>query len=142
MLCAAYADYVKFLCSVSSLTPADIKTATGQSCPPNPGLPTDLNLPSITVGTLKKSLTVPRTVTNVGPPQTFTAIITKPTDVNVVVAPAMFTIAANATQKLTVTLTALKSAVYVNQTSFGRIYLTGSLGHRVQVPVTVTYRQV
>jgi len=82
-------------------------------------------------------------VTNVGGlNETYTAVITEPTGVNVVVAPPTFTIAAAATQLLTVTLTALNNTIYVNETSFGSIYLTGSLGHRVQIPVSVTYKQV
>ena len=141
--CAAYADYIKFLCSVKNLTPADVKAATMQNCPANPGLSSDLNLPSITIGTLDKTRVVPRTVTNLGPLETYTAVVNaKVADVDVTVNPPTFTIAPGATQPITFTLTATKGAVYMNQTSFGRIYLTGNLGHVVKVPITVTYRRV
>jgi hypothetical protein len=142
-LCAVYADYIKFLCTVKGLTPASVKAATSQTCPANPGLSSDLNLPSITIGTLDKTRVVPRTVRNVGLLETYTAVINeKNTDVDITVAPSSFTIAPGATQLITFTLKAAKSAVYLNQTSFGRIYLTGSLGHVVKVPVSVVYRGV
>lgn len=139
---AAHADYIKFLCAERLLGSAQVYADTSETCPLNPGLSSDLNLPSITVGNLTKSRVVPRTVTNVGLLETYTAYITKPVGVEVAVIPATFTIAPAAKQVLTVTLTALGNSIYVNQTSFGRIYLIGSLGHRVQVPVTVTYKQV
>lgn len=140
---AIYADYIKFLCTVKGLNPGSVKAATSQTCPANPGLSSDLNLPSITVGTLDKTRVVPRTVRNVGPLETYTAVINeKNPDVDITVAPSSFTIAPGATQLITFTLKAVKSAVYLNQTSFGRIYLTGSLGHVVKVPVSVVYRGV
>ncbi|KAG0568574.1 hypothetical protein KC19_6G030000 [Ceratodon purpureus] len=139
---ATYADYIKFLCSERLLGSAAVYANTLETCPVDPGLSSDLNLPSITIGNLTTSRVVPRTVTNVGLLETYTAYIIKPAGVEVAVVPANFTIAAAATQVLTVTLTALSNSIYVNQSSFGAIYLQGSLGHKVQVPVTVTYKQV
>lgn len=138
---ATYTDYVDFLCSVGSLSPASVQAASGATCSPGIHKSTDLNLPSITIGILTGTLSVPRVVTNVGPLETYTAVIFNPTDVEVSVDPLTFTISPGKTQSLTVTLKALKNAVYLNQTSFGRIELTGSWGHRVKVPVTVTYKQ-
>ncbi|KAG0626069.1 hypothetical protein M758_2G100300 [Ceratodon purpureus] len=140
---ATYSDYIKFLCTIKDLTPALVKAVTFQDCPANPGLASDLNLPSITIGTLAKTRVVPRMVKNVGPLETYTAVInSKNADVDITVDPPTFTIAPGATQLITFTLKAVKNAVYVNQTSFGRIYLTGNLGHVVKIPVSVTYRQV
>uniref|UniRef100_A0A7I4FL70 Peptidase S8/S53 domain-containing protein n=1 Tax=Physcomitrium patens TaxID=3218 RepID=A0A7I4FL70_PHYPA len=139
---ATYDDYIKFLCAERLLSSASVFAITSATCPPVPGLSSDLNLPSITIGNLTRSRLVPRVVTNVGPLETYTAVITQPPDVEVVVNPLTFIIAPGATQPLNITLTAVGNAIYVNQSSFGSIYLTGNLGHRVQVPVTVTYRQV
>ena len=143
ILGAAYADYIKFLCAERLLGSAAVYADTSETCPVDAGLPSDLNLPSITVGNLTRSRVVPRTLTNVGAlVETYTASIIKPAGVEVAVVPTTFTIAPAATQALTVTLTAISNSIYVNQTGFGRIYLLGSLGHKVQVPVTVTYKQV
>lgn len=135
---ASYSDYITFLCAER----ATVGAITTVTCPASPGVASDLNLPSITIGKLVSSRVVPRTVTNVGPAETYNATITKPTGVNVAIVPSLFTIAAGATQLLTVTLTATEASNYVNQTSFGDINLVGSLGHSVRIPVTVTYKQL
>jgi subtilisin family serine protease len=135
---ASYNDYVTFLCAEQ----ATVGAITTVTCPANPGVASDLNLPSITIGKLVKSRVVPRTVTNVGPAETYNATITKLTGVDVAIDPPSFTIAAGLTQLLTITLTATNASYYVNQTSFGAINLVGSLGHNVRVPITVTYKQL
>ncbi|EPS68445.1 hypothetical protein M569_06321, partial [Genlisea aurea] len=62
---ASYEDYVLFLCS-SNGTNNNITAFTSAKCPENPPSPADLNYPSLQIKQLNKSVTVVRTVTNVG----------------------------------------------------------------------------
>lgn len=139
---AAYDDYIKFMCATGLVTPSNVTAYTSATCPVSPGLPTDLNLPSITVSHLTGTLVVPRTVTNVGALEMYTVDISQPAGVNVTVDPVAFNIAPGMTQLVTVTLKAIVNSALVNQTSYGRIFMTGSLGHRVQVPVQVVYTSI
>lgn len=124
------------------ITPSNVTAYTTATCPVSPGLTTDLNLPSITVGHLSGTLVVLRTVTNVGALEMYTVGVSQPAGVNVTVNPVAFNIAPGMTQLVTVTLKALGNSALVNQTSYGRIFMTGSLGHRVQVPVQVVYTSI
>ena len=72
----------------------------------------------------------------------YTVDISQPAGVNVTVDPVAFNIAPGMTQLVTVTLKAIVNSALVNQTSYGRIFMTGSLGHRVQVPVQVVYTSI
>lgn len=124
------------------ITREKIYAATGQSCPMQAGLPSDLNAPSITIGHLNGSRIVPRTVKNVAGKESYIVSVTAPAGVAVDVQPYQFTIAAGATQLLLLNLTATGGAIFLNQTSFGKMYLKGDLGHVVQVPLTVMYRSL
>lgn len=124
------------------ITPSNVTAYTTATCPVSPGLTTDLNLPSITVGHLSGTLVVLRTVTNVGALEMYTVGVSQPAGVNVTVDPVAFNIAPGMTQLVTVTLKAIVNSALVNQTSYGRIFMTGSLGHRVQVPVQVVYTSI
>ncbi|CAH8368288.1 unnamed protein product [Eruca vesicaria subsp. sativa] len=81
-------DYVHYLCSAALYTDKRVSALTGNvttKCPPSSGSSIlDINVPSITIPNLKGSVTVTRTVTNVGPVDS----VYKP----VIEAPAGFTV--------------------------------------------------
>ncbi|XP_031498064.1 subtilisin-like protease SBT3.9 [Nymphaea colorata] len=81
-------DYAEFLCSVGYSSPV-ISRFTGKAMPCRErGSVFDLNLPSITISNLKKTTTVERTVTNVGPVRsTYTVMVEAPYGVRVSVEP-------------------------------------------------------
>ncbi|TVT96892.1 hypothetical protein EJB05_57889, partial [Eragrostis curvula] len=83
-------DYIGFLCSLPQLSADDVRSATGAACQPSPWLasPADLNLPSITVAALRRSLSVRRTVWNVASKnETYLCSVLPPAGVDVTVRP-------------------------------------------------------
>lgn len=95
-------DWVKYMCKISpaAVSPASDCTTIGKL-----NETYELNLPSITVGNLLGTTTVPRSVTNVGSSMaTYTASASLP-GFNVVVTPSSLTLAPNATATFTVKLT-------------------------------------
>ncbi|PON61124.1 Subtilase [Trema orientale] len=131
------ADYLKYLCAVG-YNDSSISQLVGQStyCPsPKPSI-LDVNLPSITIPNLRTSVTLTRTVTNVGPLESiYKALIDPPLGVHVAVRPGI--LAFNSTVK------ALSFAVEVSTTYkvntgyyFGRLTWTGGV-HAVTIPISV-----
>ncbi|KAL0299751.1 UNVERIFIED_CONTAM: Subtilisin-like protease SBT3.6 [Sesamum radiatum] len=73
-------DYVNYLCAMG-YNETDINQLTGRpkSCKKSSNSVLDLNLPSITVPNLKGSVTITRTVTNVGDPNSkYEAVVVRP----------------------------------------------------------------
>ncbi|KAG9455161.1 hypothetical protein H6P81_008065 [Aristolochia fimbriata] len=91
---SGFEDYLLFLCSLPNVDPETIKTSTRQTC--NSSLishPSELNLPSITVSSLNGTLSIHRSVVNVGmKPETYWVSVQQPLGVEVVLSPAWFTI--------------------------------------------------
>ena len=93
---AGFNDWLGFLCGSGQLTGCGSLTID----------PSDLNYPSIAIGSLVGTQVVKRKVTNVGGASaTYTASVVAPAGLTVSVSPASFTIAPGATQNITVTFT-------------------------------------
>ncbi|TVU07431.1 hypothetical protein EJB05_47486, partial [Eragrostis curvula] len=130
-------DYIGFLCSLPQLSADDVRSATGAACQPSPWLasPADLNLPSITVAALRRSLSVRRTVWNVASKnETYLCSVLPPAGVDVTVRPGWFEVAPGGTQEVVVELTATSAS---GAFSFGEVVLTGSLDQLVRLPLAV-----
>ncbi|KAF3775742.1 Subtilisin-like protease SBT3-10 [Nymphaea thermarum] len=128
------ADYLQFFCSLgySSSTITRV-TAKAASCG-SKGFVSDLNLPSITISNLKKTTTVARTVTNVGPVCSIYKVkVEAPSDVKVSVEPQML----NFNEKVkSLTFTVTFSPVHEIQGDFSFGSLTWMDGkHVVRIPL-------
>ncbi|PON37759.1 Peptidase S8, subtilisin-related [Parasponia andersonii] len=130
-------DYLKYLCTVG-YNDSSISQLVGQStyCPsPKPSI-LDVNLPSITIPNLRTSVTLTRTVTNVGPLESiYKVLIEPPLGVHIAVRPEI--LAFNSTVK------ALSFAIEVSTTYkvntgyyFGRLTWTDGV-HAVTIPISV-----
>lgn len=125
---AGFGDYLGFLCGTQ--LPASFCDASGV-----PVLaPSDLNVPSIAVGALAGSRTIPRTVTNVsGATATFTAATSGLSGITVSTSPSEFTLAPGASQTVLVTLTSAGAPLNIYAT--GAVTWTSDAGHSVRIPV-------
>ncbi|XP_021713649.1 subtilisin-like protease SBT2.3 [Chenopodium quinoa] len=134
---STYDDLVSFLCGINGSAPV-VLNYTGQTCD---GIPTmigsDLNLPSITIGTLNQTRDVNRTVLNVGVNETFRVGWSAPYGVSMKVEPTHFVIAAGEKQVLTVSLNATMNSTAA---SYGRIGLFGDQGHTINIPLSVIFK--
>ncbi|KAK6926090.1 Subtilisin-like protease, fibronectin type-III domain [Dillenia turbinata] len=131
------ADYIQYLCSmgyndsaISQLTEESISCENGKHSILN------INLPSITIPNLKSSITISRTVTNVGPVNsTYNAIISPPLGITVSVKPRKLTFSStrkSITFNVTVSSMHQVNAGYV----FGSLTWTDGL-HTVRSPISV-----
>lgn len=138
---AVYLDYIKFLCSANMSTPGEVLAATKTACPQAPGIPADLNTPSITFANLVGTKTVSRTVTNVmAAGETYTVTWTNPADVVLTASPTSFAIGTGLQNTQTVGFT-LRATATSQTASFGRIIFKGSLGHTVHIPVSIGIKE-
>ncbi|XP_054789719.1 subtilisin-like protease Glyma18g48580 [Prosopis cineraria] len=98
----------------------------------------DFNYPSITLPFLGvKPVNVTRTVTNVGPPSTYTVNVTAPTGVKVAVLPTTLTFQrTNQKKSYLVILQATSSAKTSDQPSFGELAWTDGK-HKVRSPIVI-----
>ncbi|CAN6455306.1 unnamed protein product [Victoria cruziana] len=130
---AGYEDFFSFLCGINGSGP-DVLTYTGKACGYNTLAATDLNLPSITVSKLNRSLVVHRIVTNAASDETYRVSWSAPFGVSITITPTQFFIASGQRQNLTV----LMNATSNNSTaSFGKIVIRGSSGHILNIPISV-----
>ncbi|KAJ8632447.1 hypothetical protein MRB53_025783 [Persea americana] len=130
-------DYVHYLCSIGYNNSA-ISTLTlhPSVCPhKNPSV-LNLNLPSITVPNLRASVTVTRTVTNVGPiDNTYVASVKRPLGVQVAVRPHMLTF--NSTiKKLSFTVTLSSSHKTIGGYYIGSLSWSDGI-RKVTSPISV-----
>jgi subtilisin family serine protease len=128
---AAFDDYRAFLRSQGVCTlcfgtgPAPVTAAT------------NLNVPSVTIRALAGTLTVTRTVKNVGAAGTYKVGVEAPNGVDVAVNPTELTLAAGQTASYQITFTANRRAVF-NEYAFGALtWSDGKGGHRVRSPLVV-----
>ncbi|KAJ7543850.1 hypothetical protein O6H91_09G055500 [Diphasiastrum complanatum] len=135
---ADYDDYVQFLCSVPELSNLTVYKAINYNCGSNKGLPSDLNTPSIVIGSLNGHQYVQRKVTNVAATETYQSSFTAPTGVMIAVNPRSFTIQAGESAQICVALEATDSS---NVTSFGNLVLSGNAGHRVRISIIISTRK-
>ena len=94
---AGYNDWLGFLCGTGELT--------ASYCPSISIEPSNLNYPSIAVGSLAGVQVVTRTVTNKGPSGTYNASVVSPAGFTASVSPASVTLATGQKQSYTLTLT-------------------------------------
>ncbi|HEV3410644.1 MAG TPA: S8 family serine peptidase, partial [Chthoniobacterales bacterium] len=126
-------DWTAFLCGATTSVPqatCNALIAAGHSTNPS-----DLNQASIAIGDLVGSETVRRTATNVSSSAvTYTASVTPPPGVNVVVNPSSLTLnpGQSGTFNVTFTRTTAAFGTYVG----GQLTWTGG-GHNVRIPLVV-----
>jgi hypothetical protein len=123
-------DWVKYQCKVNkaAVTPASDCTNIGTLDETY-----NLNLPSITVGTVTGSVIVSRNVTNVGATSaTYTAAVTPPPGFNTTVSPSTLALAPGETKSFTVTIAGAGAAEGVWQ--FGQLVWSDGT-HSVRSPI-------
>lgn len=130
-------DYILYLCAMGyNSTSINDLTEQPSSCPIKKPSLLDVNLPSVTIPSLKDSITLRRTVTNVGPMTSkYKAIMESPPGITISVKPE--TLVFNSmTKQISFTVTITTSHKYNTDYYFGS--LTWSDGvHRVRIPISV-----
>lgn len=130
-----FGDYISFLCILPNISHSTVTAATGAWCSHSLDHPANLNLPSITISSLKGSLSLRRNFKNVGcKPETYLCSVVPPDGTTVSLSPPWFTVAPYGTQDLDILFNVTK---VMNKFSFGEIVLTGSMNHIVRIPLTV-----
>ena len=128
-----FRDHAAYLCGLlePAFPPADCTAlaAAGFSSEP-----TDLNLPSIAVARLITGDTVKRRVTNVGPPASYSATVTPPQDVDVIVDPPSLVLGTGQTGEFTVRF--VDNGAPLDQWDFGELKWTDDT-HTVVSPIAV-----
>ena len=121
-------DYANYLCSIGYLNSVD--------CPSKKPSMLNLNLPSITIPNLRASVTITRTVTNVGPiHSTYVASVECPLSVQIVVRPQMLVF--NSTvKKRSFTVTLSSSHKVIGGYYFGSLSWSDGT-RRVKSPISV-----
>ncbi|KAJ3707949.1 hypothetical protein LUZ61_011654 [Rhynchospora tenuis] len=126
-------DYLNFLCSLGYNSSQLASFQTGYNCPSKPQDSKDLNYPSFTISQLIQSVTVSRTVKNVGPAGTYTATVEEPSGIRVKVEPNSLKFGVGEEKKFMVTFHVdTPSSDYV----FGSITWSDGTRH-VRSPVAV-----
>ncbi|XP_054805306.1 subtilisin-like protease SBT3.9 [Prosopis cineraria] len=130
-------EYIQFLCSLSYSSGSISRiTKTIRSCgkEKNPGL--NLNLPSISIPNLKKTVTVTRTVTNVGNvTAAYKAIVKAPYGTKVRVKPQLLSFT-SATPVLSYNVTFVSTQKLTGDYKFGSLIWTDGK-HFVRIPIAV-----
>ncbi|XP_031262025.1 subtilisin-like protease SBT2.4 [Pistacia vera] len=135
VLSSEFEDYISFLCSLPNIDRFMIKAVTGAWCNQSLSHPANLNLPSVTVSSLVKSLTVQRSFKNVGnKSETYLSSVVRPNGTTVNLYPPWFTVAPLGSQVLDIEFNVIQA---MGQFSFGEIVLTGSLNHIIRIPLSV-----
>ncbi|WCJ20150.1 Subtilisin-like protease SBT2.4 [Euphorbia peplus] len=130
-----YKDYISFLCSIPNASPVSVKAATGDGCTGSLSHPANLNLPSITISALAGSLSIVRSVKNVGSKaETYLASVISPNGTQVGISPTSFSVAPQQIQQLKLEFNVTNVR---REFSFGEIVLTGGLNHIVRIPLSV-----
>ena len=112
-----------------------IRAATGVWCSKSLGHPANLNLPSVTISELRRSLTVRRSFKSVATkPETYVSLEVPPNGTTITLHPPWFTIVPEGTQDLDIEINVTQST---SEFSFGEIILTGSLNHIVRIPLSI-----
>lgn len=131
-------DYVQFLCSMgyNDTAISNIAKAPNKCRRKTKNLLLNLNLPSITIPEMKNSVTVSRTVTNVGPAiSVYVARIEAPPGVNVIVEPSVlsFNLTSN---KLKFKVTFCSLLRIQGRYTFGNLFWEDG-SHVVRIPLIV-----
>ncbi|KAK1306088.1 hypothetical protein QJS10_CPA10g01023 [Acorus calamus] len=135
VLDARFEDYLRFLCAVPGVDGESVMRAVGTGCAGQTGLPADLNMPSVVVSNLVRSVRVMRRLTNVGGErEMYNVTVREPRGVSVRVAPQVLVIEKDGAEHLRISIRA-ESAI--NEFVFGEIMLKGDRGHVVRVPLAI-----
>jgi hypothetical protein len=132
-----FSDYINFLCSMGYNNSAISSMIRSHArCRKSAKFLANLNLPSITIPELKESLTVSRTVTNVGPVNSFyTAFVQAPAGTKVIVEPPNLLF--NSTiRKLKFKVTFQSQLRVQGRYSFGNLFWEDGV-HVVRIPLIV-----
>lgn len=130
-------DYIHYLCAMNYNNTV-ISRFTGQSTtfPDKKPSIVDVNLPSITIPSLRDSITVTRTVTNVGKPKSvYKAVVEPPFGIMVAVKPNVLVFNAT-TKKRTFTVTISTTYRLNSGYHFGSLTWTDEV-HAVRIPLSV-----
>ncbi|XVF12832.1 hypothetical protein REPUB_Repub08aG0154100 [Reevesia pubescens] len=130
-------DYIHYLCAMGYNNSA-ISRLTGQSkvCLIEKPSILDVNLPSITISSLRNSVTLTRTVTNVGAPKSiYRAVIEPPTSITVTVRPNIL-VFNSTTKKISFKVT-VSAAHQVNTGYFFGSLTWTNERHAVRIPLSV-----
>ncbi|KAL3753126.1 hypothetical protein ACJRO7_000512 [Eucalyptus globulus] len=129
-------DYLNFLCSLGyNATQISLFSDGAYNCSKRIGL-LDFNYPSITVPKLLGSITVTRTVKNVGLPGTYRASILEPNGVSVLVKPAYLKFKKINEKKSFKVVLKAKGASVTGDYSFGEL-IWSDTEHYVRSPIVV-----
>ncbi|KAG2288342.1 hypothetical protein Bca52824_047946 [Brassica carinata] len=135
VLPTGFEDYISFLCSLPSINPDTVRSATGAWCTTKFSHPANLNHPSVTISALKGPLVVRRSFQNVSnKTERYLGSVLPPNGTIVRLNPSWFTIRAQRIQDVDIEFNVTE---VLNQFTFGEIVLTGSLNHIVRIPLTV-----
>ncbi|CAN4089460.1 unnamed protein product [Withania somnifera] len=130
-------DYILYLCSMGYKN-SDINSMIDGSatCPLKRPSILDVNLPSLTIPSLKGTVSVRRTVTNVGPVNSkYKAIIEPPLGITIKVKPDTLIFNSD-TEKISFTLTISATHEYNTEFEFGSLTWTDGV-HQVRIPISV-----
>ena len=135
-------DYIQFLCSMGCSNPSIGRlTKTRTNCTRDSHFQLNLNLPSIIIPNLKKTVTVMRTVTNVGHINSvYKAVVQAPPGIKMAVEPQILSF------NLTTPILSFKVRFFSTQTVYGD-YKFGSLTwtngkHFVRSPIAIRRNQI
>jgi subtilisin family serine protease len=130
---AGFNDWLAFLCGATTgVNPAACSDLAAQGYSLDPS---DLNVPSISIGALAGSQTIARTVTNVGRRKsTYTATLQGLTGITTTIAPTSLKLGPGASGTFTVTFT--QNSAPLNAFSGGQLYWSDG-DHTARSPVTV-----
>jgi len=136
-------DYIHYLCSQALYTDKKVSALTGNvnnKCPSSYSSILDLNVPSITIPDLKGTVTVTRTVTNVGRVKSvYKPVIEAPFGFNVVVSPKKLKF--NKTRnKLAFTVTVSPGSHRVNTAFYFGSLTWSDKVHNVTIPISLRTR--
>lgn len=130
---SSFNDWVAFLCGATSgVNPAYCSALAGAGYSLDPS---DMNVPSISIGQLAGVQTVTRTVTNVGQKEKYTFSYTGLAGFTVTPSVKSFTLESGAAKTYSVTIKT--NGATLGAYTGGYITWTGSKGHVVRIPVVV-----
>ncbi|KAL4361348.1 hypothetical protein GQ457_04G025450 [Hibiscus cannabinus] len=130
-------DYLNFLCTLGyNETLISLFSEDPYKCPPTPIDLTSFNYPSITIPNLAGSITVTRTVKNVGSPGTYRAQLRRPMGISVYVKPRKLKFKKLGEEKTFSVTLKVKNAHAVKEYVFGELIWYDNI-HYVRSPIVV-----
>ncbi|KAK9035170.1 hypothetical protein V6N11_077218 [Hibiscus sabdariffa] len=130
-------DYLNFLCTLGyNETLISLFSEDPYKCPPTPIDLTSFNYPSITIPNLAGSITVTRTVKNVGSPGTYRAQLRRPMGISVYVKPRKLKFKKLGEEKTFSVTLKVKNAHAVKEYVFGKLIWYDNI-HYVRSPIVV-----